>query len=138
LTRASVKLAVESGILFAGRSHEGDWMRTMPAVALLAVLGALTIAAAIADAQTAGNARSGRRFALEVCTPCHVVTPDQVSPQRFSIGPDFRTIANTAGMTETALHLFLTHPHPRMPNLILSPQEQDDVVAYILTLRDRP
>ncbi len=108
------------------------------AAAILAVLGLVLAGEAVSYAQTAGNARSGRRFALEVCTPCHVVAPTQISPQRFSIGPDFRTIANTSGMTETALHLFLTHPHPRMPNLILSPQEQDDVVAYILTLRDRP
>jgi mono/diheme cytochrome c family protein len=92
----------------------------------------------IAHAQTAGNPTSGQRFALQTCTPCHVVTPDQLSPPRFAIGPDFPTIANTSGMTETALHLFLTHPHPRMPNLMLSPQEQDNVVAYILSLRTRP
>jgi hypothetical protein len=41
-------------------------------------------------------------------------------------------------MTATALRVFLTSSHPKMPNLILSPQQTADVIAYILSLRDHP
>jgi cytochrome c len=90
-----------------------------------------------AAAQITGDRAKGRAFALQVCTPCHRVSPDQLSPQRFATAPGFRAIANTRGMTETSLHAFLSSPHPSMPNLILSQKEQDDVIAYILSLRNR-
>ena len=56
-------------------------------------------------------------------------------PRWFEIGPAFRDIANTPGMTTTALTAFLTTSHPKMPNLILTPKEMADVTAYILSLR---
>lgn len=37
--------------------------------------------------------------------------------------------------TALSLQAFLTTPHPTMPNIILSPKETADVVAYILSLR---
>ena len=55
-------------------------------------------------------------------------------PGWFEIGPAFRDIANTPGMTTTALTAFLTTSHPKMPNLILTPKEMADVTAYILSL----
>ncbi len=103
-----------------------------------AILGLVLLAVSAAHAETAGNAASGRGFALEVCTPCHNVTRDQPSTSRSAIVPDFPAIANAPAMTETALHAFLSTPHPHMPNLILTAQEQDDVIAYILTFRTRP
>jgi hypothetical protein len=39
-------------------------------------------------------------------------------------------------MTATALKVFLTSSHPKMPNLILTPEETADVAEYILGLRD--
>jgi hypothetical protein len=39
-------------------------------------------------------------------------------------------------MTATALRVFLTTSHPSMPNLILTPQDTTDVIAYILSLRE--
>jgi hypothetical protein len=47
-------------------------------------------------------------------------------------------ISNTRGITATALRAFLTTSHPKMPNLILTPEETADVIAYILSLRERP
>ena len=52
------------------------------------------------------------------------------------IGPAFREIANTPGMTATAMRVFLTSSHPKMPNLILTLEEIADLTAYILSLRD--
>jgi hypothetical protein len=37
-----------------------------------------------------------------------------------------------------AIRVFLETPHPKMPNLVLMPEETADVVAYILSLHDRP
>jgi hypothetical protein len=38
-------------------------------------------------------------------------------------------------VTATALYAFLTTPHELMPNLVLTPDEAADVIAYILSLR---
>jgi len=84
-----------------------------------------------------GSPGAGRRFALEVCTPCHVVAPRQVSPRRFATAPDFRAIANLSSTTAASLSAFLQTPHPTMPNLILTPEETRNVVSYILSLRRR-
>ncbi len=108
-----------------------------PFTALLAV-GLVIMVNGAAVAQPMGDPIAGRAFALEVCTPCHRVATDQLSPGRFAVAPDFRAIANTRAMTETALHAFLSTSHPSMPNLILSQHEQDDVIAYIVSLRHQP
>lgn len=107
------------------------------AVGLVTLLGLATITLD-AEAQSMGDATAGGRFALQVCTPCHIVASNQLAPQRLAIAPSFAAIANIPAMTEMALHAFLSSPHPSMPNLILQPQEQDDVIAYILSLRARP
>jgi hypothetical protein len=39
-------------------------------------------------------------------------------------------------MTPTAIRVFLTSSHAKMPKLILTPEEIADVSAYILSLRD--
>ncbi|HKT18284.1 MAG TPA: hypothetical protein VJR47_09595 [Stellaceae bacterium] len=84
-----------------------------------------------------GDPVKGRRFALENCRPCHVVAPDQSSPIRFADAPDFHTIANAAATTPAGLNVWLTNPHPSMPSLVLTAAESADVIAYIMSLRDR-
>jgi mono/diheme cytochrome c family protein len=84
-----------------------------------------------------GDPRQGRAFAVQTCTPCHVVTGDQLAPFRFATSPSFSEIANVPGMTAMALTMWLTSPHPTMPNLVLSSDEARDVIAYILSLRRR-
>jgi hypothetical protein len=51
--------------------------------------------------------------------------------------PTFRAIANTPGMTALALTVFLRTPHRSMPNLVIADSDRDNVVAYILSLRDK-
>jgi cytochrome c2 len=109
----------------------------MRLLVLILVPTALSATVITGAAQTTGDRVKGRTFALQVCTPCHVVAPKQVSPKRFANAPAFSDIAKTRGMTETSLHAFLSTPHPSMPNLILSQSEQDDVIAYILSLREK-
>ena len=100
--------------------------------------GVLAGSASAANAQdTLGNQEAGRVYAREVCSPCHAITAEQASQRTIAIAPDFQTIANTPGMTATALRAFLQTPHPKMPNLILTPDQSADVIAFLLSLRDR-
>lgn len=104
--------------------------------ALVMGLAALAIVEpAVAQALT-GVPAAGEDTALQVCAPCHVVADRQVLP-RLASAPSFKEIANVPGMTEMALFALLHSPHPSMPNLILSRDEAEDVVAYIVSLRDR-
>jgi mono/diheme cytochrome c family protein len=103
----------------------------------LAPAAILALTAVNAHAQDADVA-AGRAFAREACSACHVVEAEQQQPRLVVTGPAFRDIANTRGMTATALRVFLTTSHPKMPNLILTPEEIADVSAYILSLRQRP
>jgi mono/diheme cytochrome c family protein len=93
-----------------------------------------------ARAQDWGDADKGLKFAQKACAECHAVLKRQaLSPSPNA--PTFREIANTPGMTGTALVVWFRSVHPtvpkRMPNLILSDDDMDDVIAYILSLRDR-
>ena len=105
---------------------------------IVMLAGILTASACTANAQEAsGNSGAGRVYASEVCSPCHTVTAEQAAQRMIAIAPDFQTIANTPGMTATALRAFLQTPHPKMPNLILTPEQSADVIAFLLSLRDR-
>lgn len=86
-------------------------------------------------AHTAGDKTMGRALALGTCAVCHVVAPDQASPKEFTTAPDFQAIADTRGMSDTALHEFLFGAHPTMPNMRLSEKQADDVSAFIMQLR---
>src|SRR6516162_1014406 len=96
---------------------------------LVAALAATTLSAYAQD----GDIAAGHSFAREACSACHVVVP-----KRIFIGPGFRNIANRPGMTATALRVFLTTSHPKMPNPIVTPEQTADVIAYILSLRSKP
>jgi hypothetical protein len=66
-----------------------------------------------------------------------MVDPEARAPRSINIGPAFRDIANTPGMTATAIRVFLTSSHPTIPNLVLTRAEIANVTAYILSLRDQ-
>lgn len=97
-------------------------------------LAAGPLAGSSAAAQEVGDPREGLAFAQKVCAECHGVAPGQLVP---AAAPTFRAIANTPGMTALALTVFLRTPHRDMPNLVLSDSDRDNVIAYILSLRDR-
>jgi hypothetical protein len=51
----------------------------------------------------------------------------------------FEDIANTPGVTEAALYVWLTSSHPTMPDIVLEKEDLRNVVAYILSLKkDQP
>lgn len=107
---------------------------------LAGVIALLALAAAPAHAQLAlpsGNPEKGRAFALEACSVCHVVAPGQRVSPRIANAVPFQRVANTEGMNGMKLQAILSTPHRVMPNLILTPEEAADVIAYILSLRQR-
>ena len=102
---------------------------------LVAALAATTLNA---HAQNGGDIAAGHSFAHEACSACHVVDAEERPPRRIFIGPAFRSIANTPGMTVTALRVFLTTSHPKVPNPIIMSEQMAHVIAYILSLRSAP
>ena len=94
------------------------------------------VATPISDEQDIGDARKGLSYARKVCASCHnVLRSDAASPN--SRAPPFKKIANTPGMSVTALTVWSRTTHPTMPNLIIDPSDMDDLIAYILSLRDQ-
>jgi len=109
-------------------------------IAGFCLVSALTLSMASAQvvpAPSAGNPKAGRDFALRNCTGCHVVSARQLTPPGVANAPSFQAVANMRSTTEMSLHAFFSTPHPKMPNFILPPNEEADVIAYILSLRGR-
>jgi mono/diheme cytochrome c family protein len=80
---------------------------------------------------------AGKQLALELCSGCHVVAEDQVRPA-IDVVPAFAVIANKQETTEFRIRVFLQDtPHPVMPNFIFVDDEVENLIAYILSLRDR-
>jgi mono/diheme cytochrome c family protein len=81
-----------------------------------------------------GNAFAGRQLAEGWCVACHEVAPGLRGPGELN-APAFQDVADDRAVTELALRAFLNTPHFDMPNVVLDPQQIDDVISYILSLR---
>ena len=88
-------------------------------------------------AQEAGDPGRGLVFAQQACASCHAVLPKETTSPRPNTAT-FKTIANTPGMTGTAVAVWLQTPHKSMPDLIIEAGDRTDVIAYIVSLRDPP
>jgi len=101
---------------------------------LLTIVMMLTLGSA-ALAQEA-DVEAGAAYAEQVCAACHAVLPnEQISP--LPQAPTFQSVADTPGMTELALTVWLQSSHPTMPNIILKPDDLRNVVAYIRSLETK-
>jgi mono/diheme cytochrome c family protein len=93
-----------------------------------------TNAPSISNAVDIGDVRRGLNYAQRVCSECHNVGQSD-APSPNSKAPPFKHIANTPGMSVTALTVWSRTSHPFMPNLIIEPDDMDDLIAYILSLK---
>ena len=111
---------------------------TIAVRALCAAAGAaVVLTPAFAGTADVGNVREGLIYARAHCGECHAVeSSDEISPDIHA--PNFVSVANTPGMTERALVVWLQTSHPTMPNIILPPDQRDNVVAYIMSLKRSP
>lgn len=120
--------------------------KTFAVLALIAATAAYAELAALAQPKPGGDAQEGHAFALEACTGCHIVAANQPFKPIYAGDirpPDFKDIANKAGLTAASLiHYLDTLPTipkaSHMANADLTPEQTRDVVAYILSLRDKP
>jgi cytochrome c len=88
-----------------------------------------------------GDLTSGRQIATVQCSSCHQVLPRLFPEGNVPSGadkdgpPNFQSIADLSSTTGLSLNVFLHSNHRNMPNLILSPADSDDLIAYILSLK---
>ncbi len=105
--------------------------RPIPWVLAACAAGVL---AAPAAAQQQPNPRIGERLARQWCASCHLVASDQRTPASDT-APPFATIAARPAATAGALRTIIQMPYPRMPQIALSRDEVEHIIAYILTLK---
>ena len=74
-------------------------------------------------------------MAEQRCSQCHGVKSGEKSPN--AAAPSFTDVADEPSLTEYTLRVFLQTPHPTMPNLIIKPDEMDDIVSYIVSLKPK-
>jgi mono/diheme cytochrome c family protein len=109
-------------------AHE-EVLGMKPVFALAAVSLVLSSQALAQDA----DIEAGAAYAKQVCAACHAVLPNQeFSP--LAEAPTFQSVAETPGMTEYALSVWLQSSHPTMPNIVLEPDDMRNVIAYICSL----
>lgn len=84
-------------------------------------------------ASAGGNAAVGKMLATTWCSSCHLVSPDQTSATTEA--PPFESIAERSDNEIAALALFLADPHPPMPQMSLTRQEIQNLLAYIGSLK---
>ena len=100
---------------------------------MLVAVAALLVTTYAAKAQEA-DIEAGGAYAEQVCAACHAVLPnEQISP--LAEAPTFQSVADTRGMTEMALTVWLQSSHPTMPNIVLKQDDLRNVVAYIRSLK---
>lgn len=108
--------------------------RSVAMVAVLAGLGILTAGAGPVTPKP--DPEKGRALAERACIACHVVSRQAASPIPADV-PSFLAIANKPGQSMERIAGRIVIPHPPMPTISLSREEIANVVAYIMTLRDR-
>jgi mono/diheme cytochrome c family protein len=105
----------------------------MAGMLVMAVPGA----GALAATDGPGSPRYGRGIAVDLCGDCHIVSPDQ-SPDGMRLGPDLMQRVGAPEITELALRSYLRTTHPVMPNIMLTQEQADDIIAYLMTFKGSP
>jgi len=100
-------------------------------VGIFVCLLAMVLAPGLAVAQ---DMERGRALATRWCANCHIV--DRAAGQGRADGvPTFPAIAAKPDTTADSLRAKMSSAHGKMPDLSLTKREQDDLVAYIFSLR---
>jgi mono/diheme cytochrome c family protein len=120
----------------AGGSYRHEFQRRAArGVSTALGLAALVVAAPALAASDSVDVTAGRVLAEKWCAECHV--PGSSIRGRPGVPPSFRAIAKDPATTERSVRVFLVSPHPSMPNVSLTREQVDDIVAYILSLKRR-
>src|SRR5262249_24893453 len=112
-----------------GSVHTKDHSMTLRAGSLVLASGILLLAGSGANSAASGE---GGPHALQWCANAHVIGGSaSLSVQQGP--PNFAAVARDR--TAEQLNVFLSHPHPPMPDLSLTRSEIDDLIAFIGTFR---
>ncbi len=98
------------------------------------IAGLTALAASAVGAQTIGDVARGRELARQWCSSCHVVANGEGRSATDAV-PTFMSVAARPSTTALSLRVFLQTPHLRMPDFVLTAEQTDDAIAYILSLR---
>lgn len=110
------------------------WLHVLIAVlCALAVLLFLRVRNASGATLPPDSISAGHRLAEAWCKDCHAIEAATVGAR--SGPPDFVAIANRPSTTELSLKVFFKTSHGRMPNIIIAPEQADDLANYILSLK---
>lgn len=78
---------------------------------------------------------AGELLADKWCAQCHGVRADRLGPNLSA--PTFPELAAEPSITEYSLRALLRSPHERMPQITFTPDEMEDIVGYIMSLKPR-
>ncbi len=103
-------------------------------IALLIALLLALLLMLLPDLAAAADVDRGRALAERWCVNCHTVsrTPPAARADGLATLP---AIAADPRTTPATLRGIMSAPHGRMPDLSLGARDQDDLIAYILSLR---
>jgi mono/diheme cytochrome c family protein len=79
---------------------------------------------------------AGKAYATAICAECHAIRPREDNSPLLD-APSFQSVADTPGMTELALSVWLQTSHPTMPNIVLEQDDMRNVIAYIRSLKGK-
>ena len=79
----------------------------------------------------------GQEYAQASCSSCHAITAGSISSPNPQ-APPFPSIVNRDGLTRATLNAWLrdAHNYPSEMTLQVNARRIDDLVTYMLTLRD--
>ena len=83
---------------------------------------------------SAQDVAQGKAMAERWCANCHVVSGSATTGSANGL-PTFPALAGDTRVTEGTLRAAMSAQHGRMPDFSLTKREQDNLVAYIQSLR---
>lgn len=98
-----------------------------------AVVSATLLVVAVVPA-AAQDVLRGQGLAERWCANCHVVNRAATAGRSDGL-PTFPAIANRKDLSAATLKGAMTATHSRMPDFQVGARDQDDLVAYIFSLR---
>jgi len=108
-------------------------MRSLRIPAIMALISLAPAAWAQGDTTVV---TAGRDLGLKWCSECHLVARGQPKPPSDA-APSWYAVADNPSTTEAGLQAFFATPHKQMPNIMLTRQEADEIIAYILSLKSK-
>jgi mono/diheme cytochrome c family protein len=114
--------------------HRNSWLHIGVAVLLaIAALFLIRLHNAGGATTAADSVAAGHKLAEAWCKACHAIDTTTAGTQASA--PDFVAVANMSSTTELSVKVFMRSSHRSMPNLVLTPEQTDDLASYILSLK---